>query len=135
MNDDEGSNNGLGPEIELVSVPDGLGPENDRTDVLRLGEAFTDTIPGEIEKLITTINGDAVSSDDKIIRCVVTDVNMGYLMEVAAKMGVKGAVLCTSSAAALVYTMNIPKMLHDGILDSDGNPTENLDNPIGHWHA
>ncbi|PON40762.1 UDP-glucuronosyl/UDP-glucosyltransferase [Parasponia andersonii] len=129
MNDDEGSEKGFVPDIELVSIPDGLGPENDRTDAIELARLTLETIPAEIEKLITTINGGddggvSESSDDDKIRCVVSDVHMSWIMEVAAKMGVKGAVFCPSSAALSVYTINIPKMLHDGILDPDGKPTK-----------
>ncbi|XP_060958007.1 UDP-glycosyltransferase 83A1-like isoform X2 [Cannabis sativa] len=68
--DDDNNNN-----IEFVSIPDGLRPEDDR----------------------------------------------GCAMEVATKLGIKGAVFCPSSAALLVHARYIPNMVNQGIMDeSDG---------------
>ena len=76
---------GLGSQIDMVSIPDGLGPEDDRAELGPLYKAILDTMPAKLEKLIETINGSAESINDKI-NCVVCDVNMAWALEVAAKV-------------------------------------------------
>ncbi|XP_062106509.1 UDP-glycosyltransferase 83A1-like [Humulus lupulus] len=132
---DDNLKTGTGSEnIELVSIPDGLSPEDDRTVVRNICRATLETMSTELEKLIRTINGNITSdiigepsestSNDKI-SCLICDVFLGFGMEVAAKMGIQGALFCPSSAAILAYTMNIPKIIHDGIVDDiDGKPTQ-----------
>ncbi|KAF4385592.1 hypothetical protein F8388_010148 [Cannabis sativa] len=113
--DDDGDNN-----IEFVSIPDGLRPEDDRGDLGNLCKANLETIPAELEKLITTINGSSNNYENNI-SCLVSDVYLGCAMEVATKLGIKGAVFCPSSAALLVHARYIPNMVSQGIMDeSDG---------------
>ncbi|XP_062082990.1 UDP-glycosyltransferase 83A1-like [Humulus lupulus] len=117
---------GFGSEIEMVSIPDGLGSMADRTDEdlicdLVWGESI---LPAEFEKLITTINNGTGGSPDDIISCVVSDYFLSWPLEIAAKLGVKAAVFFPSAAALFLYTMNIPKLIQDGIITSDGKPTK-----------
>ncbi|KAI4352480.1 hypothetical protein L6164_006730 [Bauhinia variegata] len=109
-----------GSSIKLVSVPDGLGPEDDRNDLAKLCLAMLSTIPSMLVKLIETING--LDGGINRITCIVADAYMAWALEVANKLGIKGALLCPSSAAVFALKDNIPKLIHDGILNSDGFP-------------
>nr|POF22731.1 udp-glycosyltransferase 83a1 [Quercus suber] len=59
--------------ISLVSIPDGLGPEDDRNELGKLCESMLHTMPKKLEELINYIN--ASNGDDKI-SCIVTDVGI-----------------------------------------------------------
>ncbi|XP_062106510.1 UDP-glycosyltransferase 83A1-like [Humulus lupulus] len=131
MSDDDLKSIGSDKNIELVSIPDGLCPEDDRS-VENLTKAILENFPVEIEKLIGTINGNTAigqrskssSSNDKISG-VIFYAYLGVSMEVAAKLGIEGVVFCPSSAAILAHSMNLPNLICDGILnDYDGTPTQ-----------
>ncbi|PON83482.1 UDP-glucuronosyl/UDP-glucosyltransferase [Trema orientale] len=119
----------MGSQIDMVSIPDGFGPDDDRAQLGPLYKGILDTMPAKLEQLIATINGSATaeSRNDKIT-CVVCDVNMGWALEVAAKMGVRGASFCTTSAAMFVHMMKImelTKMAHPETMDnSDESATK-----------
>ena len=52
--------------IRLVSIPDGLDPADDRTDVLKVTESILKNMPGHFKDLIEKINQ---SNDDEQISC------------------------------------------------------------------
>lgn len=106
----------VGSNIELLSIPDGLGPEENRNDLGKLCSALMNTMPGSLEKLIEDINVD----DTHSISCIVADVNMGWALEVAKKLGIRGAVLWTASAAMFALQYSIPRMIDDGFVDCNG---------------
>ena len=107
----------VGSNIDLVSIPDGLGPEDDRTDLGQLAKAILDTMPEKLEQLITKLNS---SKENSIVTCVVADGNMTWAMEVAARLGIKRAFIWPSSAAVFLLQVSIPRLMNDGILGSDG---------------
>ncbi|KAM6549420.1 hypothetical protein CsatB_021096 [Cannabis sativa] len=122
--DDDKTSSGVGSsQIEMVSIPDGLDPMADRSDLKVICKlVWGDSIlPTELEKLIKTINN---NNDERMISCVVSDYFMSWPVEVAAKLGVKAAVFCPSAAAIFVYTINIPNFIRDGIITSHGYPTK-----------
>jgi hypothetical protein len=45
---------------------------------------------------------------------------MGWALEVGLKLGIKGVLFWTASATTLASCYNIPKLIHDGIIDSAG---------------
>lgn len=103
--------------VKLISVPDGLGPQHDRNDLASLALAILRTMPSAIENLIRDMNG----GSDKIT-AIVADLNMAWAMDVADKLGLKGAVFCPSSAAVFALQNSIPKLIQDGVLDNSGFP-------------
>lgn len=108
--------------ISLVSIPDGLGPEDDRNELGKLCEAMLRTMPEKLEELINYIN--ASNGDDKI-SCIVADAaGMGWAIEVGIKMGIKRAFFWPGTAASLALQFSIPRLLDDGIINSDGIPTQ-----------
>ncbi|XP_031282880.1 UDP-glycosyltransferase 83A1-like isoform X2 [Pistacia vera] len=106
-------------EIHLVSIPDGMEPWEDRNDMARLIEAMPKVMPGELEKLIEEI--DRVE-EEKIV-CVIADAGtIGFANRVAEKMKIKKAAFWSLAAASLALLYNVPKMIDEGIIDSDGTP-------------
>ncbi|XP_028765363.1 UDP-glycosyltransferase 83A1-like [Neltuma alba] len=104
--------------LRFVSIPDGMGPEDDRNDLARLCLAMLSTMYSEFEKLLENNNTEC---GDRIT-CVVADVSMAWALEVAHKFGINAAVICTASAALLALKLHAPKLIQDGLIDSDGIP-------------
>ncbi|XP_054803313.1 UDP-glycosyltransferase 83A1-like [Prosopis cineraria] len=105
--------------IQLVSIPDGLEQEENKDRGLeRLLESMWKVMPKKLEKLIQEIN----ESVGEMISCVVADGAMGWALEVAEKMGIHGAAFIPTSASLLALFLSIPKLLDDGIIDSNGTP-------------
>ncbi|KAK6129166.1 hypothetical protein DH2020_037098 [Rehmannia glutinosa] len=101
--------------VTMVSIPDGVEPWEDRNDLGKLTEAMFRVMPGELESLIEKINEEG----DKITG-VIADGQLGWALEVAEKTGVKKAAFWPASAASFISLFNIPKLVSDGIVDSNG---------------
>ena len=106
-----------GSHINYVTLPDGLDPEDDRSDLLKVLLSMKSTMPALLPKLIEDIN--ALDVDNKIT-CIVVTINMGWALEVGHKLGIKGAFLFSGSATTLASVCCIPRLMEDGIIDSDG---------------
>ncbi|XP_061366525.1 UDP-glycosyltransferase 83A1-like [Gastrolobium bilobum] len=104
--------------LKLVSIPDGLKPEDDRRDISKLCEAIVSTMPSMLEKLIEEIH---LNGEDRI-SSIIADVNMGWALNVGNKLGIKGALFWPASAAMFAFQCNIPTLTDNGIIDSDGLP-------------
>ncbi|CAJ1830897.1 unnamed protein product [Sphenostylis stenocarpa] len=109
-------------QVELVTLPDGLDPQDDRSDVAKLLFSMKSTMPALLPKLIHDINASDVENK---ITCIIVTINMGWALEVAHKLGIKGALLFPASATSLASAACIPKLIEDGIIDSQGVPTKN----------
>ncbi|KAI4352485.1 hypothetical protein L6164_006734 [Bauhinia variegata] len=107
-------------EIRLASIPDGMGQGEDRNDLGKLTEAIMEVMPKKLEMLIKDIN---LSVSDEITH-IVADVSMGFALVVAEKMGIQRAAFWPASASLLNMGFCIPKLLDDGIVNSDGTPTK-----------
>lgn len=110
-------NDSMEDGIHLVSVPDGMEPCEDRNDIGRLCDAMPKVMPRRLEELIEEIN----KVEDENVTCVIADGNIGFPIEVAEKMNIKKAAFWPVAAATLALFYNIPKMIDDGIIDSNGN--------------
>ncbi|KAL2329887.1 hypothetical protein Fmac_017468 [Flemingia macrophylla] len=113
--------NPKGPQIEFVTLPDGLGPQDDRSDHMKLIFSIKSHMQPMLPKLIQDINALHVNNN---ITCIVVTVTMGWALEVGHKMGIKGALLWPASAVSLALCDCIPRLIDDGIIDSDGNPVK-----------
>jgi hypothetical protein len=80
-------------------------------------------MPPRLPKLIEDINALDGDNNNKI-NCIIVTFNMGWALEVGHKFGIKGALFCPPSATSLACTVCIPKLIEDGIIDSEGNPTK-----------
>ncbi|KAK7340626.1 hypothetical protein VNO77_21335 [Canavalia gladiata] len=108
-------------QIKLVTLADGLEPEDDRSDVKKLLLSIKNTMPHRFPKLIEDIN--ALDGDNKVT-CIIVTINMGWALQVGHSLGIKGALLCPCSATSLASAACIPTLIHDGIIDSLGRHTK-----------
>ncbi|XP_014506533.1 UDP-glycosyltransferase 83A1 [Vigna radiata var. radiata] len=106
------------PTIKLVSIPDGLEADDDRSDLGKLCDSVLSTMPSMLEKVIQDIH----ENSGERITCIVADVIMGWALEVGRKLGIKGILFCTASAATFALEYKIPELIQDGIIDSHGFP-------------
>ncbi|RDX61741.1 UDP-glycosyltransferase 83A1, partial [Mucuna pruriens] len=102
--------------LKLVSIPDGLAPDDDRHDFAKLCEVISSTMPAMLEKLIQDIH----LNGDNRISFIIADLCMGWALDVGTKLGIRGSMFCPASAVVLALTYNIPTLIHDGIIDSEG---------------
>ncbi|MED6216554.1 hypothetical protein PIB30_008540 [Stylosanthes scabra] len=106
-----GNNN----EIKLVSIPDGLEDGDNRNDLAKFTLSMIEVMPKKLEMLIEDIN----KSESNKITCLVADGNVGWALEVAKKMGIKAVAFWPAAASLLALILNIQKLLHGGIIDTD----------------
>ncbi|QHO17283.1 UDP-glycosyltransferase [Arachis hypogaea] len=90
---------------------------DDRSDLGELCISMLRTMPSMLERLIEDVR----LNDGVTISCIVYDGIMGWASEVAKKMGINGAFFWPASAALFALQYNIPKLIDDGIIDSQGN--------------
>ncbi|KAK7394425.1 hypothetical protein VNO78_14953 [Psophocarpus tetragonolobus] len=107
--------------INVVTLPDGLEAEDDRSENMKVIESIKTNMPPLLPKLIHDINALDV---DNNITCILVTMNMGWAWQVAQTFGIKGALLWTSSASSLAACYCIPSLIHHGIIDSEGVPTK-----------
>ncbi|KZV42770.1 hypothetical protein F511_07467 [Dorcoceras hygrometricum] len=108
--------------INMVCIPDGLEPWEDRNDLGKLTLGITRVMPGELEALIRRINESEVDE----ITCVLADCGLGWALEVAERIGLrKKALFWPAAAAVLALSFNLPKLVDDGVIDNDGRPLKN----------
>ena len=73
-------------------------------------------MPSTLEKLIEDIH----LKGDNRISFIVADLNMGWALNVGCKLGIKGALFWPASAAVFGMLYNVPRLIDDGIINSDG---------------
>ncbi|KAF5183523.1 Udp-glycosyltransferase 83a1 [Thalictrum thalictroides] len=105
--------------IHLASIPDGMEPEEDRNQLGKLSDLIVNVMPGHLEELIKNIN-ESDNGDSKIT-CVLADSNMGWALEVAEKLSIRRAAFWPASGVLLAVLLHIPKLIEDGIIDTDGS--------------
>ncbi|QCE12638.1 UDP-glucosyltransferase [Vigna unguiculata] len=112
----------LGTQINFVALPDGLDPEDDRSDQPKVILSLRNTLPSKLHNLIQNIN--ASDGDDSKITCLVISKNMGWALEFGHNLGIKGALMWPASATSLASFESIPTLIHDRIIDPEtGLPT------------
>ncbi|KAL1322804.1 hypothetical protein HN51_067804 [Arachis hypogaea] len=116
--DDDG---GSQDHIKYVTLPDGLDHEDDRSDHVKVLFSMKKTMPSLLPKLIEDIN--SLDANNKI-SCIVATINMGWALEVGRKLGIKCALLFPGSATTMASVHCLPKLMEEGIVDSDGNITK-----------
>ncbi|KAI3824088.1 hypothetical protein L1987_05536 [Smallanthus sonchifolius] len=104
--------------MQMVSIPDGLEPWEDRSDVCKLALSILQTMPDKLEQLIEMIN----KEESNKISCVIADACMGWTIRLAKKMGIRSAAFWSSPVATLASVLCIPKLIEDGIINENGIP-------------
>ncbi|KAB2033911.1 hypothetical protein ES319_D04G048400v1 [Gossypium barbadense] len=104
--------------IRLVSIPDGMEPDEDRKQLGKLTDGISKVMPLELKKLVKKING----SEDNKISCVIADVNMGWALDIAAEFEIPGVAFWPASAMLLALLFSTDKLLDDQVIDKHGTP-------------
>ncbi|KAL0342477.1 UNVERIFIED_CONTAM: UDP-glycosyltransferase 83A1 [Sesamum calycinum] len=81
-----------------ASIPDGLPPDDDRNDAFKLTESLRSTMAASLTDLINKINS---SNSDEKVSCIVADLTVGWVLEVAERMGAEPVGFVPTSAASL----------------------------------
>ncbi|KAJ0428755.1 putative 7-deoxyloganetin glucosyltransferase [Helianthus annuus] len=108
----------FGDLMQMVSIPDGLEPWEDRSDLCKLTLSIMQTMPHKLEELIEKINKEEGSK----VSCVVADDCMGWAIKVAKKMGIRRAAFWPASVATLASMFSFQKLIDDGIINEKGTP-------------
>ncbi|GLT75521.1 hypothetical protein SLA2020_472390 [Shorea laevis] len=111
-----GSKVSVDGSIHFVSLPDGMGVDENRNQIGRLVESIYQFMPMKLKQLINEIN----KSNGDEITCVLTDMSMGWPLEVAAELGIKAAALFPASALSLASMFAVPTMIDNGVVDKNG---------------
>ncbi|CAN4082678.1 unnamed protein product [Withania somnifera] len=109
-------NDELRNKISLASIPDGLGPHEDRTDLTKLTESIAEIMPGKLMEVISLLN----NSDENGVTCVIADENMGWALGVAEKLNIRRVAFWPAAAAMLASLFSVSKLIDDGIIDTNG---------------
>ncbi|XP_028080890.1 UDP-glycosyltransferase 83A1-like [Camellia sinensis] len=99
--------------VRLVSIPDGLGPRDDQRDGVEVMESIRRVMPGHLKDFIEKIG----QSEEKMIRCVIADATLGWILEVAKEMGIEQAVVWPAGPGGLLLHPHLPKLIELGVLD------------------
>nr|XP_029153855.1 uncharacterized protein LOC112797852 isoform X1 [Arachis hypogaea] len=99
--------------INFVTLPDGLDPEDDRSDQPKVILSMRNTMPPKLHKLIQDIN-----NGENKIRCILVSKNIGWALEVGNNLGIKGSFLWPASATSLASYYSIQSLIDQGIIDS-----------------
>lgn len=102
--------------IDLVSLPDGLEPWEDKSELEQLSEAMKWIMPEKLEELIEKING----GEGENVTCVMADHHIFWALEVAEKMNIKAVAFWPAATASLALVLSVPKYIDEGIVDNDG---------------
>ncbi|KAK7374602.1 hypothetical protein VNO80_08035 [Phaseolus coccineus] len=121
--DGGGHGKAMDSNIKLVSLPDGVDPEDDRKDQASVISTTIKTMRVMLPKLIQDVN--ALDAENKI-SCIIVTKNMGWALEVGHHLGIKGALFWPASATSLASFNSIQTLIHQGTIDSKtGLPTRN----------
>ncbi|XP_015697218.1 UDP-glycosyltransferase 83A1-like [Oryza brachyantha] len=118
-------NGSSGRMIRLVAVPDGMGPDEDRNNLVRLTMLMQEHMAPRVEELIRRSGrgGEEEGADgDGLgrITCVVADYNVGtWALDVARGADVRSAAVWPASAAVMASLLSIPKLIQDRIIDAE----------------
>ncbi|GMP33333.1 hypothetical protein CsSME_00006702 [Camellia sinensis var. sinensis] len=107
--------------VRLVSIPDGLGPGDDQRDGVKVIESIRRVMPGHLKDLIEKIG----QSEEKMIRCVIADATLGWILEVAEEMGIEQAVVWPAGPGGLLILPHLPKLVELGVFDMNGTVLRN----------
>ncbi|CAM0876322.1 unnamed protein product [Alopecurus aequalis] len=108
--------------VDMVSIPDGLGDGEDRKNLARLVESFSEVMPGELEKLIGRMSDSSASAGSQKLTWMIADASMAWAFAVAQRLGLRAAAFNPSSAAMFATRMSIPELIRDGAVDEKGLP-------------
>ncbi|KAF7027492.1 LOW QUALITY PROTEIN: hypothetical protein CFC21_039530 [Triticum aestivum] len=108
--------------VDMVSLPDGLADGEDRKDLARLAESFSEVMPGELEKLIARLSESGACNYK--LTWIIADASMAWAFPVAKRLGLRVAAFNPLSVAMFATRIRIPELIRDGIVDEKGLPKQ-----------
>ncbi|KAL3573509.1 hypothetical protein D5086_024122 [Populus alba] len=78
-------------------------------------------MPYHVEEFIKKANQPESEKDEKIT-CVIADLVVAWALEIANKMGLKGAIFLSSAPGIVSMVLQIPHLIEAGIIDAEGTP-------------
>lgn len=105
--------------LVLTSIPDGLSPDDDRKDVGKVVGSLESTMAASLTDLIQKIN-ESCDGDEKI-SCVIADLSVYWVLEVAERFGAEAVGYVPVSAAAMALALHIPSLVQQGYLRQNGS--------------
>nr|XP_043608343.1 UDP-glycosyltransferase 83A1-like [Erigeron canadensis] len=112
---------GFGDLLQMVSIPDGLEPWEDRSDIGKLSLSMLQTMPSKLVQLIDTINKEESSK----VTLIIADGGMGWAIKVAKNMGIGRAAFWPASVATLSSMLCFQKLIDERIIGKNGVPIDN----------
>ncbi|KAF7020711.1 hypothetical protein CFC21_033774 [Triticum aestivum] len=109
--------------VDMVCIPDGLADGEDRKDLARLAESFSEVMPGELEKLIARLSESAGACNCKLT-WIIADASMAWVFPVAKRLGLRVAAFNPLSVAMFATRIRIPELIRDGVVDEKGLPKQ-----------
>ncbi|KAH6830440.1 hypothetical protein C2S53_007912 [Perilla frutescens var. hirtella] len=107
-------------DVVLASISDGMAVDDDRrNDSSMMWESLQSTMAGNLKDLIERINS-ASSNCDENISCIIADISVGWILEIAEDLGVEAVGFTPASAASLAMVLHIPNLIQQRNLDSYG---------------
>lgn len=103
--------------IDIVSIPDGLDPQDGRKDTIQLSECTKRVIPSHLENLIKKAD---LSEDHEKITCVIADATVAWVLDAAKNMGVKTAMFWPTIVAGFALNLRIQHLIETKIIDHNG---------------
>jgi hypothetical protein len=104
-------NKGVVPEgIHMLSIPDGMDPADDHTDISKLVGGLPAAMFSPLEEIIKI----------KKIKWMIADVSMSWALKLTNTVGVRIALFLTYSASVLALRMKLPKLIEEGVIDESG---------------
>ncbi|KAL4568540.1 hypothetical protein LXL04_024154 [Taraxacum kok-saghyz] len=104
--------------LHMVSIPDGLDPQDDRKDYIKVLDSIRETMPSKLEELVEKINKEDINK----VTCIVSDISVGWALRTGKKIGLKRVAYCTPAATTIATMICAQKWINDGILNNDGVP-------------
>uniref|UniRef100_A0A8R7QIW1 UDP-glycosyltransferase 83A1 n=1 Tax=Triticum urartu TaxID=4572 RepID=A0A8R7QIW1_TRIUA len=101
--------------VHMLSIPDGLGPGYDHTDIGGLVKGLPAAMSGRLEEMIRS----------RKTKWMIVDVSMSWALELATTAGVPVALFSTYSAAVFTLRLKLPKLIEDDVLNESGNVKRN----------
>jgi hypothetical protein len=94
----------------MLSIPDGMDPADDHTDISKLVGGLPAAMFSPLEEIIKI----------KKIKWMIADVSMSWALKLTNTVGVRVALFLTYSASVLALRMKLPKLIEEGVIDESG---------------
>ncbi|XP_022855005.1 UDP-glycosyltransferase 83A1-like [Olea europaea var. sylvestris] len=94
--------------IELISIPDGLMPDDDRNNGFIINSGLRKTLLRNLTNLM-----EKLSCDEKI-SCVIADISIGWILDIIEKMEAVPVAFLTGAAAEMALTLHTGPVLGRG---------------------